>query len=144
MEQGAVEQTWQHQIRLYLTERGAALLRRAPEDEAVAPLLATLRQHGATLVSQLDAFEAFLADPAQADTPLGRWTAATLADPAKRAQHGLAFSVRVGGEPVYPREVADALQDALYGLVGRGAVERLSRHDTNPAENLPIPRQFHH
>ena len=46
-------------------------------------LLAVLRRHDAAAVSQLDAFEAYLADPAQADSPLGRWTQATLTDPVK-------------------------------------------------------------
>lgn len=137
-----MSEPWQQQIRLYLTEDGADLLRTAPDDPAVAPLLDVLRRHEAVLVSQLDAFEAYLADPAQAASPLGRWTEATLADPAKRAKHKQAFAVRVRGDEVYPRTTADALQAELYPLVGNGAVERLSRHDTNPANNLPIPQEY--
>lgn len=137
-----MREPWQQQIRLYLTEDGADLLRTQPDHPMVAPLLDALRRHDATAVSQLDAFEAYLADPAQADTPLGRWTQATLADPVKRAKHKHAFAVRVRGEEVYSRETADALQADLYALVGHGAVLRLSRQDTNPANNLPIPPQY--
>ena len=137
-----MREPWQQQIRLYLTEGASDLLRTQPDHPAVAPLLDVLRRHDATAVSQLDAFEAYLADPAQADTPLGRWTQATLADRAKRAKHQQAFVVRVRGEEVYGRETADVLQADLYTLVGHGAVERLSRHDTNPENNLPIPPQY--
>ncbi len=137
-----MREPWQQQIRIYLSEDGADLLRTRPDHPSVAPLLDVLRRHDATAVSQLDAFEAYLADPAQATSPLGRWSEATLADPAKRAKHKQAFAVRVRGDEVYPRNTADALQADLYALVGNGAVERLSRHDTNPENNLPIPQEY--
>ena len=127
---------WQHQVRLYVDEGGRARL-----DDPAHPLHAALRAHDATLVSQLDAFEAYLADPAQAATPLGRWTVATLADPQKREKHRLAIAVRVGGAEVYDREAADAVEAALQPFVADGTVLRLSRHDTNPSGNLPIPAE---
>lgn len=133
-----MSETWQHQVRLYVDEAGRARL-----DDPAHPLHAVLRQHGAVLVSQLDAFEAFLADPARAASPLGRWTATTLADPEKRAKHRLAIAVRVGGAEVYGRAAADALEAALHPFVEDGTVLRLSRHDTNPATNLPIPAEYH-
>ena len=129
---------WQHQVRLYVDEAGRAKL-----DEPGHELHAILRRHDAILVSQLDAFESFLADPAQAATPLGRWTASTLADPEKRAKHRLAIAVRVGGAEVYAATAADALEAALQPFVDDGTILRLSRHDTNPAQNLPIPAEFH-
>ena len=132
-----MDEAWQHQVRIYVDEPGRALI-----DDPDHELAAVLRRHDAVLVSQLDAFEAFLADPAQADTPLGRWTAATLADPEKRAKHRLAIAVRIGGAEVYDRAAADALEADLRRFVDDGAFLRLSRHDTNPAGNLPIPAGF--
>ncbi len=129
--------TWQHQVRLYVDES-----RRAPLDDPAHQLHAVLKRHDAVLVSQLDAFEAFLADPAQAASPLGRWTAATLADPDKRAKHRLAIAVRIGGAEVYDEAAADAVEADLRPFVADGTIQRLSRHDTNPAGNLPIPAEF--
>ena len=129
---------WQHQLRLYVDEAGRARL-----DDPAHPLRAVLDRHDAVLVSQLDAFEAYLADPAQAASPLGRWTAVTLADPEKRAKHRLSIAVRVGGAEVYDGALADALEADLRPFVDDGTVLRLSRHDTNPADNLPIPAEFH-
>ena len=83
-----------------------------------------------SLVSQLDAFKAFLADPAQAATPLGRWTATILADPEKRTKHRLATAVRIGGAEVYNEAAADALEAAMRPFVEDGTVLRLSRHES--------------
>ena len=129
--------TWQHQVRLHVDEAGRALL-----DNPAHGIYAVLQRHDAVLVSQLDAFEAYLADPAQAASPLGRWTAMTLADPEKRARHRLAIAVRIGGAEVYDEAAADALEAALRPFVEDGTLRRLSRHDTNPANNLPIPAEF--
>ena len=132
-----MDETWKHQVRIYVDEPRRALI-----DDPDHTLAAVLRRHDAVLVSQLDAFEAFLADPAQADTPLGRWTATTLADPEKRAKHRLSIAVRVGGAEVYDAAAADALEADLRPFVADGTILRLSRHDTNPASNLPIPAGF--
>lgn len=128
---------WQHQVRVYVDEPALAVL-----DDPEHAVHAVLRPHDAALVSQLDAFEAFLADPDQAATPLGRWTAKTLADPAKRAKHRLSIAVRVGGAEVYDVAAADALEVALRPFVNDGTLLRLSRHDTNPAGSMAIPAEF--
>ena len=75
-----MSENWLHQVRLYVDEAGRARL-----DDPAHELYTVLARHDGVLVSQLDAFEAFLADPVQAASPLGRWTATTLADPEKRA-----------------------------------------------------------
>lgn len=131
---------WHHQLRLYLPEELAAAGAGSP---ALRPLAAILAAHDATMVSQLAAFEAYVAEAERAGPeafPLYRWTRATLEDPAKRRKHGQAFALRIGGQEVYGKAAADALEAALQPLVGT-VVERLSRHDTNPANNLPIPAE---
>ena len=136
---------WQYQIRIYLPEERAGVARADSGAPVLRPLADVLSAHSATLVSQLDAFEAYVAEAERegADKyPLHRWTKATLEDPAKRAQHARAFAVHVAGREVYPKEVADALDDALRPLVGGGLVERLSMHDTNPANNLAVPTEY--
>ena len=128
---------WQHQVRLYVDEAGLARL-----DDKTHALHAVLRAHNATLVSQLEAFESYLVDPAQAATPLGRWTAASLAEPAKREKHRLGLAVRIGGAEVYDHDAADAVETALHPFLADGTVLRLSRHDTNPEGNLPVPAEY--
>ena len=59
-----------------------------------------------------------------------------------RAKHGAAFAVRVGGEEVYPRDAADAVAAALQPFVGGDLVARMTKHDTNPATNIPVPNKY--
>ncbi len=136
---------WQYQIRVYLPDSIAALARTDPAATALQPLNAVLTRHDATMVSQLAAFEAYVAEADRegpAAYPLYSWTKATIDDPAMRAKHGTSFSIHVAGQEVYPSPVADALEVDLKSLAGSPLVTRMSRHDTDPAKNLPIPRQY--
>ena len=109
------------------------------------PLADILKEHSATLVSQLDAFQDYVAEAEREGPekyPLYRWTRATIDDPAKRRKHKKAVALRVAGEEVYAKETGDALEAALRPLVGGCLVERVSRHDTDPANNLAVPAGY--
>lgn len=140
-----MDKEWQYQIRVYLTDELADAARSGGDAPALRPLMDALGAHRATLVSQLDAFEGYVAEAEKEGPdkyPLYKWTAATLQDAEKRLKHKKAFSVRVAGKEVYPKEAADALEAALQPLVGGAVVERMSRHDTNPANNLAVPAEY--
>ena len=115
------------------------------DSPVLRPLTSVLDRHQAVLVSQFDAFAAYVAE-AEAEGvenfPLYRWTKAVVDDPAKRAKHVGAFAMRVSGAEVYPKAVADALEADLLPLIGGGVVARMSRHDTNPANNMPVPEAY--
>ena len=136
---------WQHQLRIYLTEPWRSLRGAIARDPALAGLNGVLQRHDATPVSQFDAFESYVRQAEQEGTekfPLYKWTKATLEDPAKRAKHIRAFALHVAGHEVYARDAADALEADLQPLLGCGVIERISRHDTNPANNLSVPPNF--
>jgi hypothetical protein len=136
---------WQHQVRVYLPEKLANLARTDHTAPVLRPLLDILNSHYATLVSQLDAFETYLADAEREGLdkdPLYKWTKATVQDPAKRLKHLQAFALQVSGQGVYPKETADALETALQPFVGGSLITHLSRHDTNPANNQVIPAEY--
>lgn len=136
---------WRHQVRIYLNDADAELARRDPGSDRLTPLRSILSRHRAELRNQLQAFEAYVAEAERDGVeafPLYKWTKATIEDPEKRAKHLKAFAVRVGGEEVYARDAADALAADLEPLVGKGLITRLSRHDTNPANNIRLPAEF--
>ncbi|MDO9707211.1 hypothetical protein [Paracraurococcus lichenis] len=138
-------EAWQYQIRITMTDALAELARHSPEDPALRPLMEILARHDAKPVSQLDAFEAYVAEAERQGPdrfPLARWTKATVEDPEKRRKYAKAFTLYVGGEEVYAKEAADALEAALQPLVGGALVTRLSKHDTNPANNPQMPAQY--
>ena len=46
------------------------------------------------------------------------------------------------GNEVYAKESADALESDLQPLVGGEMVTRMSKHDTNPANNPQPPERY--
>lgn len=136
---------WQYQVRITLSDAFAAVARHSPGNPALAPLTDVLRRHDAALKCQFDAFAGYVA-AAEADGtehyPLYAWTKATIEDPAKEAKYIKSFTLYVGGDEVYAKDKADALEADLKPLLGGGIVTRLSKHDTNPANNPQPPERY--
>lgn len=131
-----------YQIRLNISDDYAELARTDPQNAALAPIAAILARHHAALSNQFDAFAHYVAEAEKQGVehfPLYKWTKATIADPVKKAKHVKSFSLHVEGEEVYPKAAADALEADLAPLVGGGLVEKLSKHDTDPAHNPQAP-----
>lgn len=140
-----MSEQWQHQLRVYLGDKLAEVARSDRESAALKPLTDVLNKHQATLVSQFDAFESYVAEAEKNGPegfPLYKWTKATVDDPVKRAKHIKTFALHVSGSEVYAKEAADALEADLQPLVGGELVTRMSRHDTNPANNLQVPAEY--
>jgi hypothetical protein len=136
---------WEYQIRVYLADEFAELARSDPGNPAIKPLAEILTKHRATMKSQFDAFADYVAEAEKHDAkdyPLYAWTKATIEDPAKKAKYIKAFTLYVDGDEVYPKPIADALESDLQPLVGGGLITRMSKHDTNPANNPQPPAQF--
>lgn len=136
---------WQYQVRIDLADEVADLARRRPDDPALEPLAGILRKHQAMLKCQYDAFAGYVAE-AEKDGiegyPLYAWTKATIENPAKKAKYLKSFTLYVGGDEVYDKPLADALEGDLAPLVGGGLVTRLAKHDTNPANNPQPPQRY--
>jgi hypothetical protein len=136
---------WQYQLRLFLADELAEVARRDPGDPALGPLAGILEKHNATMKCQFDAFADYVAE---AEThgiegyPLYEWTKATIEDPVKKAKHLKSFALHVKDREVYTKEEADALEADLQPLVYGESITRLSRHDTNPANNPQPPERF--
>lgn len=136
---------WQYQIRIDLADELAETARRDPRDHAIKPLADILSRHHATLKCQFDAFADYVAEAERngaENYPLYAWTKATIAQPEKKAKYVKSFTLYVDGREVYDREAADALEAELRPLVGGALITRLSKHDTNPANNPQPPARF--
>jgi len=133
---------WQYQIRVNLSDEYADAARRNQADQTIKPLADILARHHAELKNQFDAFAQYVSEAEKHGVehfPLYRWTKATIEDPGKKAKHLKSFSLHVKGEEVYGKEAADALEAELQPLVGQGVITKLSKHDTNPANNPQAP-----
>jgi hypothetical protein len=136
---------WQYQLRIDLADAAAEVARRDPGDPALTPLATILAKHRATMKSQYDAFADYVAaaeEHGRDKFPLYAWTKATIEDPAKKAKYLKSFTLYVGGDEVYDKAAADALEADLRPLVGGTLITRLAKHDTNPATNPQPPARY--
>ncbi len=133
---------WQYQIRIYLADPFAEMARNDPKNPALKPLMEIVAMHNAALKCQFDAFADYCAGAEREGTenyPLYKWTKATIENPEKKAKYTKSFTLYVGGQEVYAKELADALEADLQPLAGGALITRLSKHDTNPAHNPQPP-----
>src|SRR5215213_7588357 len=135
----------QYQLRIYLPDELVQVARGDPDSPALGPLPEILAKHHATMLCQFDAFAGYVAQAERQGIggyPLYAWTKATIEDPVKRTKHLKSFALYVKGREVYSKEEADALEADLQPLVGGKLIERISKHDTNPAHNPQPPERY--
>jgi hypothetical protein len=140
-----MSEQWQYQLRIGMDEAHSDLARHDPQNRAIKPLAEILARHRATLKCQFDAFADYVAEAEKhgaEDYPLYEWTKATIENPAKKEKYLKSFTLYVEGDEVYSREKADALEMDLQPLVGGELIARMSKHDTNPANNPQPPKRY--
>jgi hypothetical protein len=135
---------WQYQVRFDVNDAAKAQsLRSKLRDPALAPLIDILAKHRASPKCQFDAFAEYVAAAEEhgvANYPLYEWTKATIENPAKQEKYMKSFTLYVKDREVYAKEIADALERDLQPLATSGLITRLSKYDTNPANNPQPPR----
>src|SRR5882762_2558624 len=136
---------WQYQVRFDLDDPALAESARCKlGDPALAPLTDILARHRAALKSQFDAFAEYVAAAEEngvENYPLYEWTKATIEDPAKKAKYLKSFTLYVEDREVYAKDIADALEADLQPLATSGLITRISKYDTNPANNPQSPQR---
>jgi hypothetical protein len=136
---------WKYQVRIYLGDEFAELARCDPDNPAIKPLADILTKHHATMKCQFDAFADYVAEAEKHNTedyPLYEWTKATIENPVKKEKYIKSFTLYVDGNEVYAKQNADALESDLQPLVGGELITRVSKHDTDPANNPQPPARF--
>ena len=136
---------WQYQVRFDVSDSATAeSIRQQLRDPALEPLFEILAEHHAAPKCQFDAFAEYVATAEEQGVesyPLYLWTKATIENPDKRERHLKSFTVYVADQEVYSREIADALEADLQPLVSAGLIARISKYDTNPANNPQPPER---
>jgi len=140
-----MSEPWDYQLRIDVADELAETARRDPGNPALQPLADVLTRHRATMKCQFDAFADYVAEAERQGTesyPLYAWTKATIENPEKKAKYLKSFTLYVDGKAVYAKPLTDALEAELKPLVGGQVIARLSKHDTNPANNPQVPPQY--
>lgn len=133
---------WKYQIRVYLNPEFAETARVDPGSQKLKPLSEVLAKHHARLRCQFDLFAEYVAEAERVGTEdyhLYEWTKATIEDPLKKAKYLESFSLYVGDEELYSKDIADALESDLMPLVHSALLKKLSKYDSNPANNPQPP-----
>ena len=133
---------WKYQIRVYLDRELAEAARIDPGSQKLEGLSDVLAKHRAKLKCQFDLFAEYVAEAERVGTEgyhLYEWTKATIEDPLKQAKYVESFSLYVDDEGLYSKDIADALELELMPLQHSGLIKKLSKHDSNPANNPQPP-----
>lgn len=135
---------WQYQVRFDVNDFATAeSISRKLRDPALAPLFDILADHRAAPKCQFDAFAEYVAAAEEngiENYPLYQWTKATIEDPAKKEKYLKSFTLYVDDREVYAKEIADALEADLQPVAAGGLITRISKYDTNPANNPQSPQ----
>jgi hypothetical protein len=132
----------QYQLRITVSHELANAIRTNSSSESYSALHDVLRKHNATLKCQFDAFADYVSEAERQGTenyPLYQWTRETIENPEKKAKYLQSCTVYVNGDEVYGKDVTDAMEAELLKLVDANGVSRVSRFDTNPANNPQPP-----
>ena len=136
---------WRYQVRFDVRDTAAAeSIRRNFRDPTLALLFDILTAHRAAPKCQFDAFAEYVAAAevnGVENYPLYRWTKATIEDSAKKEKYLKSFTLYVDDREVYAKEIADALEADLQPLARSGLINRISKFDTNPANNPQPPKR---
>jgi hypothetical protein len=139
------EEEWKFQLRIQLTDEMARKARNSEEFQALQPLYDLIARYEAELVCQYDAFAGYCKQAerlGEQNLPLYKWTKATIENPEKEAKYIKIFTIYVRGEEVYDQEIAEKLEVELKPMVGGPVVEKLSKYDSNPANNPQPPKKY--
>jgi hypothetical protein len=140
-----VPSQWQYQVRFDVDDPATAeSIRRKVRHPALAHLFDILAMHRAVPKCQFDAFAEYVAAAEEQGVksyPLYEWTKATIEDAAKKEKYLRSFTLYVDGRDVYAKDIADALESALQPLANGGPIARISKYDTNPANNPQPPQR---
>ncbi|NOJ44832.1 hypothetical protein [Bradyrhizobium archetypum] len=135
---------WQYQVRFDVNDSATAeSVGRKLRAPALAPLFDILAKHRAAPKCQFDAFAEYAAAAEEhgvENYPLYQWTKATIENAAKKEKYLKSFALYVDEREIYAKEIADSLEADLQPLTTSGLITRISKYDTNPANN-PQPRQ---
>ena len=127
-----------YQIRIYFSSEFTNIYKNKIRMESKDKLVKILKKHNADLLSQYDGFMGYILESEKENninTPLYKWTKDSLENTTKVDKYHNSYTIYVNSAEVYPKEVADSLENHLTEIVDGKFIIRISKHDTNPANN---------
>ena len=135
-----------YQIRIYFSSEFTNIYKNKIRMDAKDKLVKILKKHNADLLSQYDGFMGYILESEKENninTPLYKWTKDSLKNTSKVDKYHNSYTIYVNSEEVYPKEVADSLENHLTEIVDGKFIIRISKHDTNPVNNPQPPSKYY-
>jgi len=135
-----------YQIRIYFSSEFTNIYKNKIRMESKDKLVKILKKHNADLLSQYDGFMGYILESEKENninTPLYKWTKDSLKNTSKVDKYHNSYTIYVNSEEVYPKEVADSLENYLTEIVDGKFIIRISKHDTNPVNNPQPPSKYY-
>jgi len=135
-----------YQIRIYFSSEFTNIYKNKIRMESKDKLVKILKKHNADLLSQYDGFMGYILESEKENninTPLYKWTKDSLKNTSKVDKYHNSYTIYVNSEEVYPKEIADSLENYLTEIVDGKFIIRISKHDTNPVNNPQPPSKYY-
>ena len=136
---------WLYQVRVYFSLNFVNLYNSNKSSDLKTKLLQILQKNNADLLSQYDGFMGYVLEAEKNgidNYPLYQWTKDSLEKSGKTEKYRTSYTIYVNNEEVYSKEEADNLEKDLKLIIDKVSILRISKHDTNPANNPQPPSKY--
>ena len=136
---------WLYQVRVYFSLNFVNLYNSNKSSDLKTKLLQILQKNNADLLSQYDGFMGYVLEAEKNgidNYPLYQWTKDSLEKSGKTEKYRTSYTIYVNNEEVYSKEEADNLEKNLKSIIDKVSILRISKHDTNPANNPQPPSKY--
>ena len=136
---------WLYQVRVYFSLNFVNLYNSNKSSDLKTKLLQILQKNYADLLSQYDGFMGYVLEAEKNgidNYPLYQWTKDSLENSGKTEKYRTSYTIYVNNEEVYSKEEADNLEKDLKLIIDKVSILRISKHDTNPANNPQPPSKY--
>lgn len=136
---------WLYQVRVYFSLNFVNLYNSNKRSDLKTKLLQILQKNNADLLSQYDGFMGYVLEAEKNgidNYPLYQWTKDSLENSGKTEKYRTSYTIYVNNEEVYSKEEADNLEKNLKLIIDKVSILRISKHDTNPANNPQPPSKY--
>jgi hypothetical protein len=136
---------WLYQVRVYFSLNFVNLYNSNKSSDLKTKLLQILQKNNADLLSQYDGFMGYVLEAEKNgidNYPLYQWTKDSLEKSGKTEKYRTSYTIYVNNEEVYSKEEADNLEKNLKLIIDKVSILRISKHDTNPANNPQPPSKY--
>lgn len=136
---------WLYQVRVYFSLNFVNLYNSNKSSDLKTKLLQILQKNDADLLSQYDGFMGYVLEAEKNgidNYPLYQWTKDSLENSGKTEKYPTSYTIYVNNEEVYSKEEADNLEKDLKLIIDKVSILRISKHDTNPANNPQPPSKY--